>query len=33
MMNRFWSKSLVAIAASGLFATMAQAELAEFEKK
>jgi hypothetical protein len=30
MMNRFWSKSLVTLAARGLFATMAQADLAEF---
>lgn len=29
-MNRFWSKSLVTLVASGLFATMAQADLAEF---
>ena len=29
-MNRFWSKSLVTLAASGLFATIAQANLAEF---
>lgn len=30
MKNRFWSKSLVTLASSGLFATMAQADLAEF---
>ena len=29
-MNRFWSKSLVTLTASGLFAAMAQADLAEF---
>ncbi len=29
-MNRFWSKSLVALAASGLFATLAPANVAEF---
>jgi len=29
-MNRFWSKSLVTLAASGLFATMVPADLAEF---
>jgi hypothetical protein len=30
MMNRFWSKSLAMLAASGLLATMAQADVAEF---
>ncbi len=29
-MNRFWSKSLLALAGSGLFVNMAQAQLAEF---
>jgi hypothetical protein len=29
-MNGFWSKSLVTVAASGLFATMVEADLAEF---
>ena len=30
MMNRFWSKSLMALVASSLFATMAQANVEEF---
>jgi len=30
MMNCFWSKSLVTLAASGMFATIAQADLVEF---
>src|SRR5688572_4623745 len=30
MMNRFWSKSLVTLVASGLFATLAPANVAEF---
>lgn len=30
MMNRFWFKSLVMLATSCLFVTMAQADLAEF---
>ncbi|HSH39189.1 MAG TPA: hypothetical protein VK993_10415, partial [Chthoniobacterales bacterium] len=30
MMNRFWAKFLVALVARGLFATVAQADLAEF---
>lgn len=30
MMNRFWSTSLVTLVASGLFATVAQSDLAEF---
>ena len=31
-MNCFWSKSLVTLAASGVFATIAQADLAEWEE-
>ncbi len=30
MMNCFWSRSLVTLVASGMFATIAQADLAEF---